>query len=114
MKGMKLSTKSIKLKIDNEALEHGYITLESDIEDEELDEETLEKLHDEYGITGELILSKDYRLIYLDNAVINPDTLDETKNLPVEGKYSIPELNIYDVSFREIIETLKKNIGNIS
>ena len=106
---MKLSTKSIELRIDKEALENGYITIESDINGEELDEDTLEKLQDDYGITGDLILTKDYRLVYLDNAVINPDTLEETKNLPVKGKYSISELGIYNASFKEIIEKIKEN-----
>ena len=108
MKNPESFTESIELKIDREALWHRFITLESDIKDEELDEETLENLHDEYGVTGELILTKDYRLIYIDNAVINPDTLDDTKKLPVEGKYSIPELNILNASFEEIIEILKE------
>ncbi len=99
--------KSIELKIDKEALENGYITLESDINGEELDEKILENLHDEYGIIGELVLTKDYRLIYLDNAIINLNVLDETKSLPIKGKYSISELCIYNASFREIIERLK-------
>ena len=105
---MKLSTKSIELKIDKEALKEGFITLESDIEGEELDEGILEELEDKYGITGQLILTKDYRLVYLDHAVINLDNLDETKKLPVKGKYSIPELNIFSMSFEKIIENLKK------
>ncbi len=108
-KDMESSTKSIELNIDKEALENGFITLEAKVENyEELDEDTLEELEDKYLITGQLILTKDYELIFLDHAVINPSTLDKIKELPIKGKYSIPELNIYNVSFKDIIEKLKR------
>jgi len=100
---MKPSEKSINLKLDKEALKNGFIVLEADNNEEILEEEKLEQLENEYGIYGELILTKDYKLVYLNHAILNEETLDELKKLPVKGVYSIPEMNIYNVSFPELI-----------
>ncbi len=105
---MKLSTKSIELKLDKEAFDNGYILLEADSSKDLLSEDELEKLENEYGVYGQLILNKDYELVFLDHAVLKTESLEDLKQLPIKGIYSVPELDIYDVSFSEFMDHLQK------
>ncbi|NPA58013.1 MAG: hypothetical protein GXN94_01835 [Aquificae bacterium] len=97
---------SIRLKIDKEALYYGYIWLEAVNSKPLLQDELLEEIENEYGVYGQLVLNKDYELVFLDHAVLRKESLEDLKQIPINGSYSIPELNIHNVDFKTLISAI--------
>ncbi len=100
------------LELDKEALEHGFIHLKRKDTCKPLQDEVKEdELAEEIG-ADTVYLSEDEH-IYMFDAYLGDDPLHFLDHLikhadKVKGTYTVEELGLYNVSFVEILKTIKK------